>query len=267
MNEIQRTIDYYQLLIDKFEKTGLSPHQLKVYREIQDLVQGCSSYEDIQSKMKSQGYYESPGQALYLDAIMAQKNAAKQNGFTELEELYLARYNEVKADGSKMHVTGYSEKASSILSKYSTLMDALFEIYINYCTYNGANPYDTLRYNGSLDNIRKYHAVFQTLGTSFEEISATSYYRQHIGLEDDKYQMFISEVKTLLQKREPERSEIQPFEEELKLMWPKLKDKRVEVQAIGKLEDAKTKKSIYLVVAPSDNKGKYTFTSNQQEEY
>ena len=61
MDRIKRTADYYQLLIDKFAKTGQSPNQLRVYKEIKELVLSCSSYEEIQQKMKSGGYYESPG--------------------------------------------------------------------------------------------------------------------------------------------------------------------------------------------------------------
>lgn len=49
MNKIERSQEYYQLLIDKFEKSGRSPRQKQVYEEIKALVGTCSSVEEIQS--------------------------------------------------------------------------------------------------------------------------------------------------------------------------------------------------------------------------
>lgn len=267
MNEIQKTVEYYQLLIDKFQKTGLSPKQLQIYKEIRQLVEGCSSYEEIQSRMKNEGYYESPGQALYLDRMMAQKNAAKENGFVELEALYQSRYDEVKLDSSKMHDASYSSKAMSILARYATIMDTMFGIYTEYCYHNAANVYDDHAYKGSLNNIREKHAFLKSMGTSFREVSDNSYYREHIDLSDSKYQLFLTTVESLLNKYGPDRSEVEPFEKTFKAVWGKLKDKKTEVQRIGKLEDARTKRSFYLVVPPPDKNGSYEFINNEQEEY
>ncbi len=267
MNEIQKTVEYYQLLIDKFEKTGLSPEQLRIYKEIRELVEGSSSYEEIQTRMKNQGYFESPGQALYLDRIMAQKNAAAETGFTELEELYQSRYHEVKADASKMHDASYSTRAMSILARYATIMDTMFRIYTEYCYHNAANVYDDHSYKGSLNNIREKYALLTSMGTSFEEVAGNSYYREHIDLSDSRYQLFLTTVEELLLKHGPDSSETDPFEATLKVMWEKLKDKKTEVQRIGKLEEARQKRSIYLVVPPPDKNGSYEFINNEQEEY
>ncbi len=267
MNEIEKTIEYYQLLIDKFEKTGLSPEQLRIYKEIRQLVEGCSSYDEIQSRMKNEGYYETPAQALYLDRMMAQKRAAQENGFIELATLYQNRYDEVKADASKMYDASYSSKASSILAGYANIMDTMFTIYTEYCYHNAANPYDDHSYRGSLKKIREKHSLLKSMGTSFREAAANSYYREHIDLSDSLYELFLDTVESLLNKHEPERSEVEPFEETFKVAWPNLKDKKNEVQQIGKLEDARTKRSIYLVVPPSDKNGSYEFINNEQEEY
>ncbi|MEA3265862.1 MAG: hypothetical protein U9P42_02820 [Candidatus Fermentibacteria bacterium] len=267
MNEIQRTVEYYQLLIDKFQKTGLSPEQLRIYKEIKELVEGCSSYDEIQSRMKNEGYWESPGQALYLDRMMAQKKAARENGFTELEALYQSRYDEVKADASKMHDAGYSSKAMSILAHYSNIMDTMFGIYTEYCYHNSANVYDDLSYRGSLNNIREKFSLLKSMGTSFREVSVNSYYREHIDLSDSEYQLFLTTVESLLNKHEPDRSEVEPFEETYKVAWGKLKDKKAEVQRIGELEDARTIKSFYLAVPPPDKNGSYELINNEQEEF
>lgn len=267
MDEQEKTVEYYQLLIDKFEKTGLSPEQLRVYKEIRELVKECSSYDEIQTRMKNEGYYEAPAQALYLDRMMAQKNAAKENGFEELEKLYQDRYDEVRADASKMYDAGYSTEAARILSRYGKIMDTMFEIYTSYCYYNCANVYDDLAYRGSLNKIREYYALFESMGTSFRETARNSYYREHIDLCDSEYDDFLNEVESLLDKHEPDRSEIEPFESTWKAMWKILKDKKSEVQETGRLEDARTKRSIYLVVPPPDKTGKYDFMNNEQEEY
>ena len=105
------------------------------------------------------------------------------------------------------------------------------------------------------------------MGTSFSEVSKNSYYREHIDLSDSKYQLFLTTVESLLNKHEPDRSEVEPFEETLKVAWEKLKDKKAEVQRIGKLEDARTRKSFFLAVPPPDKNGSYELINNEQEEF
>lgn len=266
MDRIKRTADYYQLLIDKFAKTGQSPNQLRVYKEIKELVLSCSSYEEIQQKMKSGEYYESPGQALYMDKMMALKKAAQINGFEELAKIYQDRYDEVKADFNKMYEIGYSDKVSAFLAKQSNILNAFYEIYNNYLNHKSANVFDLL-YKSSLESIRENYNKLNSLGTDFRSVSGDKYFRQHIILSDADYMIFVSEVESFVTKYEADKSEIQHFNGIAEMAWGILKDKKSQIQEIGRSENAKTKRSVFMAVPPADISGKYEFMSNEQEEF
>lgn len=266
MGKIQRTADYYQLMIDKFAKTSLSPNQLRVYKEIKELVLSCSSLDEIQQKMKSSGYYESPGQALYMDKMMALKKAATINNFTELATIYQDRYDEVKADYNKMYEIGYNGKVLAFFTKQSTILSAFYEIYSNYLSHKSANVYDLL-YKSSLDSIRDNYNKLKSLGTDFRAVSQDKYFREHIILSDADFMIFVSEVEFLISKFEAEQSEIQRLTEITEKAWFVLKDKKSDIQEIARKENAKTKRSVFMAIPPADISGKYVFVSNEQEDF
>jgi hypothetical protein len=264
MDKLKMTVEYYQLLIDKFAKTGQSPNQLRVYTEIKELVQNCSSLEEIQDKMKSGGYYESPGQALYMDKMMALKKAADENNFIELASIYQARYDEVKADFNKMYETGYEQKVSAFYSKLSSMLGAFYDIFNNYWGHKSANIFD-LGYKSSLETLRENQKKLNSLGTDFRTLAQDPYFRKHIGLEDGDYMIFVAEADSLMNKFDADQSELNQIKTVADAAWGILKDKKSEIQAIGRREEAKSKRSVYMIVPPVSASGKYQFLFNEQE--
>lgn len=265
MDKIQQSGAYYQLLVDRMEKTEQSPHQAQVYKEIKQLVLSCSSLEEIQEKMKKEGYYESPTQALYLDKITALENAAKQNGFTELALIYKERFDEVKLDSHKMFETGYHNKVLAFYTELSSRLSAFYEIYSNYLIYKTSNIFDH-SYKNSLDSMRENQKTLNGLGTDFRSISNEKHFRDHIVLDDAAYSKFVSETETLFQKFKYDATEEQSVRNLGDAAWAILKDKKTEIQEILKKENARSKRSAFIAVPPKDINGKYDFSLNEQEE-
>ena len=266
MEEIQKTMEYYQLLIDKFDKTGQSPNQLRVYKEVRQLVSECSSYDEIQSRMKSEGYYEKPAQALYMDKMSALKRAAEDNGFVELAKVYQDRYDEVSADAAKMFETGYEQRAGDFLKKHSKKFGAFYEIFLNYLYYKSTSIFNST-YKNSLNAIRENFSVLTEVGTSFEEVANDSYFREHINLDDANYMIFVAEAKSLISRTEPDASEVKRLQDMTMASWEILKNKRKETQDIGHAEDARAKKSVFLINPPEDASGSYDVLFNETEKY
>ncbi len=266
MDKIQQSAEYYQLLVDRKEKSGLSPHQAKIYKELKQLVLSCGSVEEIQEKMKKEGFYESPAQAMYLDKFKSLENAAQQNDFTELALIYKERVDEVKTDVHKMYETIYNQKVLAFYTKLSNMLNSFYEIYSNYLTHKTSNIFD-YSYKSSLDSIRENQKKLIELGTDFISISNEKYFRDHILLEDTAYSSFVSETETLFQKFNYDPAEEQSVRDLGDAAWAILKDKKSEVQEIDKSENARTKRSVFLAVPPKDANGKYELLFNEQEEF
>lgn len=265
MDKIQQSAEYYQLLVDRMEKSGQSQHQVKIYKELTQLVLSCISIEEVQEKMKKEGYYESPSQALYMDKMTSLENAAKQNDFTELALIYRERIDEVQADFLKMYETGYNNKVLAFFTKLSGELSAFYEIYSNYLTHKTANIFDH-SYKISLDSIRENQKNLNELGTDFKSISIKKYFRDHIILDDAAYSEFVSETESLFQKFNYDPMEEQSVRNLGDEAWAILKDKKSEVQEIDKSENARSKRSVFMAAPPEDVNGKYEFLFNEQEE-
>ena len=265
MDKVQKSAEYYQLVADRMEKSGLSHYQAKVYKELTQLVLSCGSIEEIREKMKKEGYYESPAQALYLDKFAALEKAAKQNDFTELALIYKERVDEVKSDFLKMYETGYNNKVIAFYTKLSSKLTSFYEIYSNYITYKTSNIFDH-SYKRSLDAIREFQKSLNGLGTDFVSVANEKYFRDHIALEDVAYAAFVSETETLFHKFGPEAMEEQSVRSLGDAAWAILKDKKSEAQEILKKENARSKRSVFIAVPPKDVNGKYEFLFNEQEE-
>ncbi len=265
MDKIQQSAEYYQLLLDRMGKTDLSPHQAKIYKEIKQLVLSCGSLEEIQEKMKKEGYYESPSQALYLDKITALENAATQNDFTELALIYKERLNEVKSDFNKMFETGFEQKVLAFYTKIGSILGAFYEIFNNYLIHQTSNIFD-LSYTSSLDSIRENQKKLNALGTDFISVSREKYFRDHIVLENAAYSKFVSETEYLFQKFKHDAMEELSVRNLGDTAWAILKDKKSEVQEIDKRENARSRRSVFIAVPPKDASGKYEFLFNEQEE-
>ncbi len=266
MNQINKTAEYYQLLIDKFGKTGKSPNQLRVFKEIKELVLSCTGYEEIQTKMKSGGYYDSPAQAMFLDKMLALKMAAEQNSFPELAKIYQDKYDEVKENILAMYDTGYNQRVTDFYQRKSNILNAFYEIFMNYLTHKSANIYD-LNYKSSLDNMRENQKKLLALNTDFTLVSKDPYFRNHIGLDDAAYAGWVDEVLDLFDKYGVEQAEESALKALADEAWRILQSKKVEIQDIGKREEAKSKRSVFMAVPPKDVHGNYEFLLNEQEEY
>lgn len=265
MDKIQQSAEYYQLLVDRMGITGLSPHQTKIYKELNQLVLSCGSIEEIQEKMKKEGYYESPSQALYLDKFTSLQNAAQQNGFNELASIYKERLDEVKLDVHKMFETGFEYKVVAFYTKLSSIVSAFYEIYSNYLIHKTSNIFD-VSYKSSLDSMRENQKKLNELGTDFISVSNEKYFRDHIVLDDAAYAAFVSESETLFQKFNYNPTEEQSVRNLGDEAWAILKDKKSEAQEILKRENARSKRSVFLAVPPKDVNGKYEFLFNEKEE-
>lgn len=263
MNKIERSQEYYQLLIDKFEKSGRSPRQKQVYEEIKALVGTCSSLEEIQSKMKEQGYYEKPGQALFLDKMASLRDAAKDNDFPEVAETYQQKFSEVEQDYSQAFATGYEQEVSRKLHKRGQIVGAINELFQLYLQFLARNDYES---PGDLEQkVNKVAHEMHGYSSSMEEALDTKYYRDHVGLSDAEYENFKSWALGIKSKGAASFYDPNSCEEEFNAIWSTIKQHKDKIKEIGKSEGARSKRKVYMALPPQHEGGDYSFVEPREE--
>jgi hypothetical protein len=253
-NKIEESAGYYELLAGKHETTGRGPNQARVYRELATLVRQCSTYEEIQQRMKAGGYNESPGQALVLDKLLAHRDAATQVGFHQLAAVYQRRHDAVLADPNAAWTTGWESEATGELNRIGNVVDALNDLMSGYFEYRCA-PFMTA--SEPLEKIRDAVNRMQANGESFEAVVANPYYRLHSVFADDKYQAALVTIRGLLAANPDHTAARADYEARYKAMVDGGDQKAL--AAKKKAYEARQRRSVNLCVAPDDAPGKYTY--------
>ncbi len=263
MNKIERSQEYYQLLIDKFEKSGRSPRQKQVYEEIKALVGTCSSLEEIQAKMKEQGYYEKPGQALFLDKMASLRDAATANGFPEVAATYDQKYNEVAADHSQAFATGYEQEVSRHLNKRGQLVGCINELFQLYLQFLARTDYDN---PAEIEQkVNKVAHEMNGYSSSLEACLNDSYYREHVGLSDAEYENFKAWAHDIKGGNAAAYYEPNVCDDEFNAIWSTIKGHKDRIKEIGKSEGARSKRKVYMALPPQEEGGDYRFVEPREE--
>lgn len=259
----ERLAKFYNLIAERCEKSGLAPHQAQVNRELAALAPQAASAEDMQEKMKAGGYYEKPAQAVYLDKMAVLAKAAEDNGHPELAKIYRERYTEVQADFSKAFVTGYEQKVSAFNIRQNNILNAFYDIFMYWITWMTEDTYN--RNSGrTAASIKECCTKLEALHTSFAATAADPFFRKHIELDEKNYAAFAAAIPGIITTG-PDQAAQDALEKEFARVWAIVRDKKTEIQAIGKREEAKSKRSVWMVIPPKDADGEYEFTANEQE--
>jgi len=252
--KIDESVGYYSLLADKHAASGRGKIQQRVYSELVALVGQCSTYEEIQERMKTGGYYESPGQALFMDKMLAHRDAALELRFLALAQIYQQKHDEVAASSRAMHVPGWEQEVARELARigkvvhaFNDLMSAYYEFH---CAYFGAQ-------GEPLAKLRSAAQEMLDLGESFETVVTTPYYRRHSPLAEDKYQQALVTMRELLQQT-PDYSALEADFRARHEALVANSDPSALLQALQEYE-ARKRRSVNLCVAPDEAPGEYTY--------
>ena len=252
--KIDESVGYYSLLADKHAASGRGKNQERVYRELAALVGQCSTYEETQARMKAGGYYESPGQALFMDKMLAHRDAALQLRFLALAQIYQRKHDEVAANARAMHVPGWEQEVGRELGRIAKVVDAFHELmsayYEFHCAYFGARAEPLAR-------LRSAAQKMVDQGESFEAVVASPYYRKHSPLADDKYQQALVTIRELLS-RAPDYAALEAEFRARREALVASSDPSALLQARQQYE-ARQRRSANLCVAPDEAPGQYTY--------
>ncbi len=258
-DKIARSVYYYELLAKKYDTDGIGEHQARVYGELAALVGECSSLEEIQERMRAQGYLEKPGQALYLDKLAAHVRAAEDNGLPELARIYQKKFDDIQKDPAAAFVTGWEQEAAGELNRVGNIVGALTDIFAAHLRYRGTHPADDAHAR-AVDAMHTAARVIQDNGTDFATVVDHPYFRKHSPLDDARYERARDEILAVLAGNADAQEQAADREQIVKRTQTAvtiLESKTDELKEIGREFDQHSGRAVWLNIAPESEPGPY----------
>ena len=257
-DKIERSAYYYELQHKKHAASGRGPNQARVYGELVELVRSCSSLEEIQNKMRAGGYFESPGQALYLDKMLALRDAARDNGLESIALLYQKRHDEVAADYQKAFVTGFEQDIQKEFNRIGNIVSSINEMIAAYLRVLGLHPADG-EHGKALAVLAREAESIKKNGGDFSRNARDPYFRKHSPLSDENYEKAIAGIEAIQAgaKQPGDQAEISG---RTKAALEVIKPRVEELKELGHEFNSRCDRSAFLSIAPEDAPGPYERT-------
>jgi len=256
---IEKSARYYQLVIDRLEKSGRAPRQLEVYRKILAEVKDSASREEIEERLKKTGLDLAPGNALVQDKVFAHHEAARDAGQEDIANVYREYHDKMTANPGETYALSaeYPEKLKPFFEKNNAVLSALVDLYTSYCMLRFTHSsLDTIR-KKYIDRINAELKKIEEAGLTFAKAIALPYFRDHIPPETaDDFAARIPEMASWSPKDEAGERELQ---EQARSALEELKDKKDELKTIRDEEEARKKRSMYSAVAAGNEEGEYLY--------
>lgn len=253
-DKIEDSARYYQSLVDKHEASGRGQHQARVYRELVALVRRCSSYAEIQQRMKAGGYFESPGQALVLDELLAHRDAAAELGHERLVAIYQRRIDAVAADPRAAWTTGWEREVADETHRIGQIVDALNDVVRGYFELRCAPDVAT---GAPIATIRGAMKRMEGHGERLEAVVARRFYRKHCALADEVLAHAVQTARYLVD-HTPDATEAEARVKARCAAMIAAADQAALLQK-RRAYEARQRRAITLCVAPDDAPGAYTY--------
>lgn len=262
MAGIEKSIELYEMIIERLRDSGLAPNQLKYYEECLELIRACDTAEEAELAMRNSPLYNQGGQALMLDKFIAYMKAMEYCCYEEAEKVYQDKYNEIKDNYASAWDTSYMEEVTGILAEYEERKSLFTEVAFGPANYLGASELPTDEGGRKMDDhkLKDAYVKLSSKGLDFFEMANDPIYRELVPLDDEAYERYINNLKEILDKGtmaedgdQDEYSRIKEFAETHK---DDLKSAR---------EKVRVEKAVFLAVPNEEAPCKYDFIEKAEE--
>lgn len=263
MNDIKRSIDLYNMMATRFEKSGRAPNQAKIYREIADFMADCETAEEAAVKIKNSHYYLAPSVAIIKDKLMIFSGVAKDNQLDDLALVYDKKLAEIEEDPGQIYEAGYERTAQNIKIKYSETIDAFCHIYEVYLILSCDTAGDNEDKKSYINEISSSLSKLSTPSSDFGRLANISKFRELIPANDQGYDKFVQSIINLTNFDYIHAEELTDINSESELAWDDLNTVKDLITLNGAEYLDTIKKSRVTVVSPEDENGTYKFIDEE----
>lgn len=258
MENLEKSLELYRLMIERMEKSGHAPHQVEYFKESVEFMKTCKTGDEAMAKMRKSHLYTAGGDAFVLDDVLNRKWAAEENKEEELIELYSNRYEELKNNPKLVmdynNTIDFTRKVQDLEVKIARRRDNFIQVCQGYFEMNmeiqGSEDYEK-----ALAKLQGGYGKMEADGKPFFEAASEDKFRNLIFIPDEGYKIFLKEVEAIMASPKVKQSE----DTDIEVEWEALKAIKEEIKEIGKRELKKYRRGCCFCESPKDANGKYTY--------
>ncbi|MCL2041510.1 MAG: hypothetical protein FWG84_05650 [Bacteroidales bacterium] len=266
MKDIEKAINLYRLMASRCERTGHSPRQTRVYREMVEFMQDCDSADAAAVKIRNSKYFLAPAAALLQDKLAALERASRESDMPDVADVYKKKIEEIDADPTAMYETGYDATVKNLKKAYFDTYNAFVRIFVAYFKLSCYSVLDKTTAI-TLDALRADFAALSKPSSDFAQLAALEKFRSLIPVTDAGYARFVKEAPILAANGPDYAAEKQSIEEELKALQQLVAAEKDAVAEAGRVNKQKMRQSQTIAVAPDSQTGAYTYIEEKTINY
>lgn len=263
-NEMQRIKQNYDLFVKRYTATPYTPRQADVYKRIRSFLDECDTADIATERMRKEGYNMETTCAVPADKVYACMCAAREFELDELAEACRKVYDEMVNDSSTAFQTGFYADLQKERDKVQRKMEIISACFTDFLAYDIYQSFD----DKEEQYIRNADAL-QNAGISLSDILKKKAYRQCLSCDDAYMQRFINEypaIAAAANSKKTNEAEMKALQETLDAEWPKIKDRKDDLQKIYKSNTTDYKFSLTLSKAPDSSEGDYQYTNETSKD-
>ena len=263
MSSMKKALELYTLMAKRCEDSKVASNQARIYREMIDFMEPCTTVEEAMVKIKESKYYLAPSVAIVQDKIIAYIEVAKENEMTELISVYEKKLQEIDNDNSAIYDSAYLVTVQSIKTRYVHTMEAFSIIYQAYCTLQCCVANDEVMISNALKDMKEAFSKLDLPSSDFVVLSKLSRFRNLILATDEEYKNFVQQAPKIIAKGLNYASELETLVEESKAAWEAINNIKCAILEVGSSNLSNVKRARITVVSPSDDTGVYTYIDQE----
>ena len=188
---MKTTKELYGLYVQRFGNCPRTPYQAEYYRKWLDLLNSCSSNEEAEEKSKQNGLYTAGAAAVAMDRIFANKQAAHDMGWTDVEEFCDDILQKIKADPYYTFThTGLWVDLQAKKDGWIRTIEGFGRLYKDFVEYNDTRTDPQRAMSSIAENLK----MLSKPSSDFAALAAMPQFRAMIDCSDGFYKEFTDTI-------------------------------------------------------------------------
>lgn len=188
---MKTTKELYGLYVQRFGNCPRTPYQAEYYRKWLDLLNSCSSNEEAEEKSKQNGLYTAGAAAVAMDRIYANKQAAHDMGWTDVEEFCDDILQKIKADPYYTFThTGLWVDLQAKKDGWIRTIEGFGRLYKDFVEYNDTRTDPQRAMSSIAENLK----MLSKPSSDFAAVAAMPQFRAMIDCSDEFYKEFTDTI-------------------------------------------------------------------------
>jgi len=263
MRNIEKALKLYSLMAARCEKSGYSPRQAQVYREMVDFMQDCETANEAMEKIKNSAYFLAPSAALVQDKLAALEKASRECFMPDVADVYRNKIEQIDRDVAAMYESGYEATIKNLKKEYFDTYNAFVQIFEAYFKISCCSIFDKVQIDSALNSIKKNLSMLSKPTADFKQLASLKHIRDLLPITDEGYERFVREVLLIAENGTNFEEEQKTILQEAKELKELCKNEKQTIIAAGNAIKQKMKMSLTTAVPPDSNTGCYTFINEK----